>query len=367
LNKQIISIDAFRGFAATWVVFYHLWNRFYPDLSTQHYAFSFQWPVTWDFITTFFLFQYGYLGVTLFFVLSGFCIHLPQARRFRKNGKDQLILKNFAQKRFWRLYPAYFASIVFTIFALVFFPAILSLTSDANVDVLAVMDLRGALYNALFLQQFSPDTLQFNNVYWTLLFEVQFYAFYPILLLLMRRTNLTFVFLLLLFFEISSFYIKYPVEHLFLTRYYEWYLGVLAAEWYVSGKYPIPLLKTAIWGIFGGLLVTFIPALWPFRDVLIATGFLGAVLYFINLESNSESFRNSMFLKIFAPIGIISYSLYLLHVPIIDLTWSTFRLAEKYGFISLDLSKTLSLIAIPISFYVAYVFYIAFEKRYLKM
>jgi peptidoglycan/LPS O-acetylase OafA/YrhL len=32
------SIDALRGFAAVGVVLYHLWNRFYPGLSTQSRA-----------------------------------------------------------------------------------------------------------------------------------------------------------------------------------------------------------------------------------------------------------------------------------------------------------------------------------------
>ena len=41
-------------------------------------------------VATYPAFAYGYTGVGLFFVLSGFCIHLPQARRFHKSGDDRL-------------------------------------------------------------------------------------------------------------------------------------------------------------------------------------------------------------------------------------------------------------------------------------
>src|SRR5262249_25691854 len=48
---------------------------------------------------------YGNLGVSVFFVVSGFCIHWPAARA----GRDfQFNLGYYCKRRFWRLYPTHF-------------------------------------------------------------------------------------------------------------------------------------------------------------------------------------------------------------------------------------------------------------------
>ena len=104
-------LDALRGFAALWVFLYHIWNIIYPYQSTQMEIAQLTGQESWNFYLTFFLVQYGYLGVTIFFVISGFCIHLPQARRFAQTGADELRLGYFFRRRFWRLYPAYFAAL----------------------------------------------------------------------------------------------------------------------------------------------------------------------------------------------------------------------------------------------------------------
>lgn len=103
-------IDSLRGIAASAVVFYHLWNRFDPGANSHHGAISL--PHGGAAAISMFLFGFGYLGVNLFFVVSGFCIHLPQATKFYATGSDKFSAGKFAKRRFWRLYPAYFASLV---------------------------------------------------------------------------------------------------------------------------------------------------------------------------------------------------------------------------------------------------------------
>ncbi len=367
--KHLKYIDALRGIAASWVVFFHIWNRYYPEMNTQNHAFYVPDVLQWNFVISFLLFQYGYIGVTLFFVLSGFCIHLPQAKRYAQSGSDQLSIKDFGKRRFWRLYPAYWASIVLSAVALGFYPLLLGILNHQPVNFAATMDLRGAFFNAFFLQQFAPDTLLFNGVYWTLLFEVQFYAFYPALLWLIRRAGLKTVFCILLVAEVTTIFWAPPIKHVFFTRYYEWFLGLLAAEWYVSGRCPISPILTAWAGILAGIAVTLNPFLWSFRDVLLATGFFGLLLHFVRVETNPAQEKALNFSKIldaFVPVGLFSYSLYLIHIPIIDVIWTGFRLGVKYGWISANLSNVLSLISVPIAFFFAYNFYLVFEKPFLQ-
>jgi hypothetical protein len=46
-----------RGFAASWVVFYHLWNRYFPAMSTQGHPLRVVPEASVEFYVTFFLFQ----------------------------------------------------------------------------------------------------------------------------------------------------------------------------------------------------------------------------------------------------------------------------------------------------------------------
>ena len=190
-------VDALRGFAALWVLFYHLWNRFYPSVTTQSHVSDYAFDSLIGSLS-FFLIVYGYSGVTLFFVLSGFCIHLPQAKRRILRVEKA----SFAKRRFGRLYPAYVASIVFSIIVLLAPKIMLQISQGKDFDWKDESKIVDGLINAVFLQQLWPSSLSLNGVYWTLLFEVQFYIFYPVLLAAMRCFGLIRVGLLLLLSEV---------------------------------------------------------------------------------------------------------------------------------------------------------------------
>ena len=94
-KKRIAEIDTLRGLAALWVVFYHYTYR-YGQIYGENLL---PWTV----------FKHGYLGVQVFFVISGFVIYLTLERRNN--------LLDFAVSRFSRLFPVYWAAIGVTFFA----------------------------------------------------------------------------------------------------------------------------------------------------------------------------------------------------------------------------------------------------------
>ncbi len=93
-KQNLAALTGIRGVAALWVVVFHLHDELrglFPD------AYSLLKPVI----------KSGFLGVDLFFVLSGFIIAHNYYRDVEENGRSSLW--PFLVKRFARIYPAYLA------------------------------------------------------------------------------------------------------------------------------------------------------------------------------------------------------------------------------------------------------------------
>ena len=97
-GARLERIDQLRGVAALAVVVCHAAVSAYRGAPNLGGA---PWP--W--------LGFGYLGVPLFFVISGFCIHLPQARLLASPAAGRPAWRRFFARRFWRLYPPYLAAI----------------------------------------------------------------------------------------------------------------------------------------------------------------------------------------------------------------------------------------------------------------
>ncbi len=134
---RIVALDLVRFFAALSVVLYHYISR---KESTAYPLFS---NVT----------DYGYLGVPLFFIISGYVIALSA------NNRTAI---QFAVSRFVRLYPALWAGVIFT----AVISAILTEEKYSAAQILA---------NFTLLNEYLGFE-DIDGVYWTLKAELKFYA-----------------------------------------------------------------------------------------------------------------------------------------------------------------------------------------------
>lgn len=141
-GARLVAVDALRGIAAMAVVLFHFTTRFtqlYPATSTPSVSFP-----------------YGYLGVNLFFIISGFVIFMTLEKTRRP--------MDFVVSRFSRLFPTYWAAVVITF---------------ATVSVFGLpgkeVTLLQAAGNLLMVHGFLwiPHV---DGVYWTLEVEMLFYA-----------------------------------------------------------------------------------------------------------------------------------------------------------------------------------------------
>ncbi|HXC36779.1 MAG TPA: acyltransferase family protein, partial [Candidatus Acidoferrales bacterium] len=96
-RKHIELLDYVRAVAIISVLLFHtLGSTFgYEDLPWHGWLRGFSVPVSFLCLLPF---SYGGMGVAIFFVVSGFCIHLS----FQQQGKEW---RSFWIRRFWRIYP----------------------------------------------------------------------------------------------------------------------------------------------------------------------------------------------------------------------------------------------------------------------
>lgn len=134
---RIVALDLVRFFAALSVVLYHYTSRY--ETST----FTLISEVT----------KYGYLGVPLFFIISGYVIALSA------NNRTAI---QFAISRFVRLYPALWAGVIFTVL-------ILAVFTDKQHSVQQIFA------NFTLLNEYLGFE-DIDGVYWTLKVELKFYA-----------------------------------------------------------------------------------------------------------------------------------------------------------------------------------------------
>lgn len=288
MEQKIDALTSTRGFAALMVVIFHFGTEVFPfNLAEQ-------------------FFTGGNLGVSYFFVLSGFVMYWTYHKRVISYGE-------FLKRRIARIVPLYLFAILLSLLFLIIFQG---RPGDNFVTAL--------LLNLTFLQAYVPGyAATINSPGWTLSVEMLFYLLFPLLLLFCMRYTKAFIWFAFGFYAFSQ------LAHLFL-------LQTLHPE--VSNKVhdfiyynPVWHLNGFIIGITGGYLyqrvhergiklsslvfASLIIAVITWRPVSLHNGML-APLFIVFIVAVAS--RQPAFLK-WQPLvflGEISYGIYLLQEPV---------------------------------------------------
>jgi hypothetical protein len=295
---MIQSLQVFRGFAAFAVVAHH------AAISTG--AFVGVVPTEIDSIL-----GLGYLGVDFFFVLSGFIImytHMADNPSVRN-------AKRYVSKRLARIFPPY---LPLSIGLLVLYAAMPGFSDAGGRDY-------SLLSSLLLVPADLPPAL---SVAWTLVHEIQFYAVF-LLFYLSRRFFLGFLFFWALAILLSNLtftptgWSRYPLSLLNI----EFMFGVLAA-WVVkrsSSEISPSTCLAAGTAVSLGALILMNPGSTPFLRLVLALGLTLLVVGFAFLERS----RTLAWPALLMILGNASYSIYLIHNPLLSITQ---RLAGKLEF-----------------------------------
>jgi peptidoglycan/LPS O-acetylase OafA/YrhL len=368
LATHLSAIDPFRGAAAMAVLLVHadrtIWRSQYVEAWNGHLSELLAQPPLQ--IVGYLLCGCGILGVHLFFVVSGFCIHLP----FAGNKKP---MPHFAWivRRVLRLYPAYFVA-----FNLGF--AIVAWQRGIGHAGATLPNYLGHLFFWHFQAGEDGSDLGIIIVLWTISIEMQLYLLYVGLLPLLRRFGVGRVTLAVLVFELAyrvwwesvdwsgwwSVALPLAPRRFVLARLGEWLLGAWVAEAWargtairVRGAWTGALLLAAI----GAVAISGVREWW--LDVPVAVAF---ALWLSSRVADGRSVAGAPGMdRVLARVGEFSYSLYLTHTLVIA---SVFEMGARIAGIDKDalagrpLALLLTLVACCIVVGFAYVFYLLIER-----
>jgi peptidoglycan/LPS O-acetylase OafA/YrhL len=272
----------------------------------------------------------GYLGVDVFFVISGYLISQLITKELSETGRTNL--PNFYARRLRRLLPAAILVIISTIAVgkhLVSPVRFRDLGFDALASIFYASNYRFYLSQTDYLNIGEKPSLFLH--FWSLAVEEQFYLFWPILLFIGWQFYKKFgMFIVLVLALVSSFYYSLIISetdpllafYSLPSRVWEFALGALT--FLIVSKIPnVPKFFRFIFGWSGISALVFsmliINDSQPFSGTLALIPTI-ATAGVIAASSKGRFFGSFIITNpIFFGIGAVSYSLYLWHWPIFQL------------------------------------------------
>ena len=319
MKTKIHFLESLRGLAAIYVLIYHCrW------LLTESYSNRESQTINTEYIITkiFIIFRFGHEAVIFFFVLSGFVIHYSTI----KTGVVSLDFIAYLKKRINRILPplifALLLTLLFDCIGKYFFNFNVYINGSKYYELIVDnLNFKSFAANLLSLQELNLGIKHFgsNSVLWSLSYEWWFYLFYPAFFLLNKNYKIITLLLLLLLYLSTAFII--PVSIPILTPIFSkmliWWFGVVIANLYFKNKKILPYITLLLLSI--PVAIIFYPDNRLIGDVFWGLGFAGLLATLLSL--NPLSFIIKALNKISA-IGNYSYTLYLIHFPIIYIIYA---------------------------------------------
>jgi len=291
------------------------------------------------------IFKYFYVGVDIFFLISGYVITNSIFNYINK--KNDFNLSIFFLKRLKRIYPNLLFFLI--VFNLLFFSY--SYVNDGIYFQIIISTLTTFFAASNFYYILNPsleyfsETVKWLNHTWSLSVELQFYVFYGILISLFAyikkevRTKNFFVFTLIIFFSISLYIFifakgKYLSSYYFgPARFWEFFLGASLYLIKIKKLENINFNYFIILYLIFLTIINFLP--YHFDHRLIILIFVLPIYFYLIFN---QTIKLNLFTRFFKFYGNISYSFFLWHLPIISFIGLSSN-TNIYNFIILILDK----------------------------
>ena len=326
----MLTLDAMRGGAALAVVTYHAlgvapqtawsgWEGWLPQV-------------------TGYVVHFAYAGIYLFFVISGYCIHLFWAKA-RAAGVQAPVINFFTfwKRRVRRLYPPYIA-------ALVLYLCYLAYKTPVHVTGSYVWDV---VLHVFMLHNLDPRTAySINGAFWTLAIEEQLYLAYFLLLFIRVRWGWGVTIAVCLLARVGWMVFSHvvwlktgfgiPVPEAAAVHWFTWALGAIGVESFFG------LIKLRGWSRdlrLATVLIVAASAISNYLPLINKDTFLHHAAWFsihpfwglgffivvnrmvLSEQSRLRQAKMPSLVSVFSTLGIFSYSIYLTHELVIMQSW----------------------------------------------
>jgi peptidoglycan/LPS O-acetylase OafA/YrhL len=301
-RMRLTSLDAVRGIASFIVVLCHIHGNLSDQLRERLSASMWARAVT--------LFTNGDAAVIIFFMLSGYVLALP----FFRHAQPPYL--QFVWKRFCRIYIPFAAAIIIAIFLYPFDPP----------------TLRAIIGH--FLMVGTGHNVKLDVAMWSLVYEMRISLVFPLLILLCRNTRIAFVSAVIMLIVSTRILVAhadsspFTVEPFWVTMIWTirvmpyFIFGILLSKHAAIIKEHM-VMRGKVWLLLAPLIIFLFPHrgyLSIRRDIIYDV----AAALMIILALNAPSVARVLNRSVLQWLGRISYSLYLVHVPILTALFTRF-------------------------------------------
>ena len=265
ISNQLSHIQVLRAISVLFVFFYHLKTN---------------------------IFQNGYLGVDIFFVISGMVITLKLYETYEKTNK--INIKKFFVKRIKRIYPVLIFFLLTTLLMIVVFSPLENFIFKLKTFIFSIFGLSNILYllsKKDYFDNVFEDPLHHT---WSLGVEEQFYLIYPFIL------------------SLCLFLFKNKISKIILTFLFLFLVGAYITHHYSENKiltFYLPFFR--FWQFLFGCLIFFILIKYKKNNSLISLSSFFMIIIIILSQNYYNEFYKLFFVTLFSGIFMTSLILFI--------------------------------------------------------
>ncbi|MBN8690174.1 MAG: acyltransferase [Armatimonadetes bacterium] len=351
LPKRLEFIEGMRGIAALYVVLQHIVTL------TDPYG---KLPLPGAIKAVMGSLLYGHFAVSAFIVLSGFCL---QMALFQRGDGTLTDVESFLIRRCRRILPPYYACLAFSVLVVL---TVTTKQSGMPWEQYLPLTTENLMAHVLMIHNFSRDWMyKINGVLWSISIEFQLYFLFPLICAAMVKFGILRS-LICSGLIATGCLLLFPVtEKLYIWYFGLFVLGMASARWTFDQQFQGLGLRRFGFGSFGLFLLACLSTQWTkelaIRDLLMG-GSIALMLVYCSKDIAGWLPR-LLSNRMLAVLGTFSYSLYLIHHPILQIVYVSRPVIMQTPLRSVGYMFSIGLLmAIACSF----VFFWFFERPFLR-
>jgi peptidoglycan/LPS O-acetylase OafA/YrhL len=364
-------LDSIRGLSALYVAACHAYLMYAAHLDTpglQSASGRLLLGTSW--------LMFGRSAVAVFIVLSGYCLMLPVVQSPERDLKSGF--RHFMTRRAWRILPPFYAALAVSIILILMVPSLADPSIGEWHKSFPAISVGSVLSHLVLLHNYVPAyQYAIDHPLWSIATEWQIYFLFPLLVSIGRKegdfrivTNSVLITAGLSIIVVNFLGSHNPWPPVFVTLFG---FGMACAAWNFPREADAPPLDSRRWRRRAVILLVlgaasnlvFATNREQVPDLLIGAG-IGCAMVFL-----TDAFRRGrrpLALRVLEQpalvgLGRFSFSLYLIHAPILALFY---LLARRWGLEPLGFQVFILGVALPMTVALSYLFFLVFERPFLR-